>query len=127
MNVAVGSSAPLIAIASPLAAIGVPLKVTVMDADDRVPEATPCHSSIDTKPPPGLNACRAEESNMIPVAERLETVIDVGFSTTATRIESGFEVVDSPVIVNVFPVVHDPVCFAFAFASNAGAPPILIL
>jgi len=127
VKVAVGSSAPLIAIASPLAAVGVPLKVTLIDAEERLPKATPCHSSIDTKPPPGLNACRAEESNMIPVADRLETVIDVGFSTTATRIESGFEVVDSPVIVNVLPVVHDPVCFAFAFESKAGAPPILIL
>lgn len=117
----------MIAIASPLAAVGVPLKVTVMDAEDRVPEATPCHSSIDTKPPPGLNACLAEESNVIPVADRLKTVIEVGFSTTATRIESGFELVESPVIVNVFPVVHDPVCFEFAFESKAGAPPILIL
>jgi hypothetical protein len=125
---AAGSSAPLIAIASPLAAVGVPpFRVTVMVTDDNVPEATPCHSSIDTAPPPGLNANRADASNVIPEAERLETVIDVGFSTTTTRIESGLEVVDSPMIVKVVPVLHVPVCFAFAFESMAGALPMLIL
>lgn len=124
---AAGSSAPFIAIASPLAEVGVPLKVTVIVTDDSVPEATPCHSSIDTAPPPGLNASRAEASNVMPEAERLETVIEVGFSTTTTRIESGLEVVVSPVIVKVVPVLHVPVCFAFAFESMAGALPMLIL
>jgi len=42
VKVAVGSSAPLIAIASPLAAVGVPLKVTLIDAEERLPKATPC-------------------------------------------------------------------------------------
>jgi len=127
VKVAVGSSAPLTAIVSPLAAVGVPLRVTVMVTEERVPEATPCHSSIDTEPPPGFNASRAVESKVIPEAEILETVIVIGFSTTTTRIESGLEVVDKPVIVNVLPVLHVPVCFAFAFESMAGALPILIL
>lgn len=127
VNVAVGSSAPLTAIVSPLAAVGAPLRVTAIVTEDRAAEARPCHSSIDTEPPPGLNASRAEESNVMPEAERLETVIDVGFSTTTTRIESGLEVVESPVIVKVFPEVHDPVCFAFAFESTAGGLLMLIL
>jgi len=127
VKVAVGSSAPFIAIASPLAAVGVPLKVTVMVTDDRVPEATPCHSSIDTDPAPGFNTCRAEESNATPEAEILETVIEIGFSTTATRIASVLEVVEKPVIVNVLPELHVPVRFAFAFESKTGALPILML
>jgi len=125
---AAGSSAPFIAIASPLAAVGVPpFRVTVMVAAVKVPEATPCHSSIETRPPPGLNTCRAEASNAMPEAERLETVTEVGFSATTTRIESGLEVVDNPAIVKVVPVLHVPVCFAFAFESIAGALPMLIL
>ena len=127
VNVAVGSSAPLIAIASALIAVGTPVTVIVMVTDDRVLDATPCHSSIITIPAPGLSTCRAEESNVIPGADRLDTEREIGFSTTATRIESGFEFVERPEIVNVLPVVQVPVCFAFAFESMAGALPILML
>ena len=127
VKVAVGSSAPLIAIASALIAVGTPITVTVMVTDDRVLEATPCHSSIITVPAPGLSTCRAEESNVIPGAARFDTEREVGFSTTTTRIESGFEFVESPEIVKVLPVVQVPVCFAFTFESMAGVVPILML
>jgi hypothetical protein len=127
VKVAVGSSAPLIAIASALIAVGTPITVTVTVTDDRVLEATPCHSSNITVPAPGLSTCRAEESNVIPGADRLNTEREVGFSTTTTRIESGFEFVESPEIVKVLPVVQVPVCFAFTFESMAGALPILML
>jgi hypothetical protein len=64
---------------------------------------------------------------VIPGADRLDTEREVGFSTTTTRIESGFEFVESPEIVKVLPVVQAPVCFAFTFESMAGALPILML
>ena len=127
VNVPLGSSAPLMAMASPLAAVGVPDRVNVIVTEDRVFEAIPCHSSIDTEPAPGSNARRAEESNVMPVADRLETVIERGFSTITIRIESGLEEVESPVIVKVLPELQVPVRFALPFASMAGALPITIL
>src|SRR5437879_13503637 len=97
------------------------ITVSVMVTDDSVLEATPCHSSIITAPAPGLSTCRAEESNVIPGADRLDTEREIGFSTTPTRIESGFEFVESPEIVNVLHIVHVAVCFAVTFASLAGS------
>jgi len=67
---------------------------------------------------------RRELSNVMPVAERLETVTVVGFVSTATRIESGLEVVESPVIVNVIPALQVPVFLALALPSIAGPEPI---
>ncbi len=128
VNVAAGSSAPLIATTSPLAAVGVPVRVIVIVTEERVPEALPCHSSksilVVAKPE------RFEVSNVIPVAEggvEVETVTVSGFTLTTRRIESGLEVVESPVIVNVVPEVHVPVFIALALPSIAGPEPIAIL
>jgi hypothetical protein len=127
LNVAAGSSAPLIAIASPLAAVGVPESVTVIVTPVNVPDAIPCHSSRDEEPAAGLYAFLAVVSNVIPVAEILETVIVIGFSLTTTRIESGLELLERLVIWNVLPLLQDPVCSEAPFASIVGTLPIPIV
>jgi hypothetical protein len=53
VKVAAGSSAPLIAMTSALAAVGVPVKVMVIVTAERVPEAILCHSSKSIRLPEG--------------------------------------------------------------------------
>ena len=117
----VGSAAPVQAVAAPIAEVGVPLRVTVIDPELILPFALPTHSvSLVAHDPPGLSTFLAEPSKVTPVADRDETEMEPGSVITRTIITSGLFVVVKDPIVNVLPELQPPV----VLESNVGLEPI---
>ncbi len=120
LNVLVGSAAPAHEVASPIAAAGVELRLTVIDSELIIPFALPTHSvSVEEHVDP-VKTFLAEASKVTPVADRDETAIEAGFVTTRTIITSGLVLVVKDAIANVLPEVQPPV----TFVSGVGLEPI---
>ena len=99
------------------------LRVTVVDCDVRAAVENPRHSVILIVQEAGVNVVREAASQVIPVVERLETVIVLALVTTNAMNSSLAVVVVSAPMLKVVPVVQVPVAAGVVPASFAGAEP----